>query len=208
MIEVSKDYLNLMSKEIHEHNKKVGWWSKEQDCVFLKIQLASTEIAEATEGERKDLFDDKLPHRKMGEVELADCLIRLLDIGGRCEFQISNSFQQWCCDVENGTNCTLTGIREFESLNLTESSSHHSRAIKLHYLLNECLFRIFGPRSRWNETTHYPGREWENTVWLIFSVSRDLGYDIISAMEEKIKFNKDRPDHKLENREKEGGKKF
>ena len=36
--------------------------------------LIVSEIAEAMEGERKDLMDDKLPHRKMAEVELADAL--------------------------------------------------------------------------------------------------------------------------------------
>ncbi len=34
------------------------------------------------EGERKDLMDDKLPHRKMAEVELADALIRIFDYAG------------------------------------------------------------------------------------------------------------------------------
>ena len=35
-----------------------------------------------------------------------------------------------------------------------------------------------------------------------------LGYDIESAMLEKLKYNKTRADHKRENRQKEGGKKF
>ena len=34
------------------------------------------------EGDRKDLMDDKLPHRKMLEVELADALIRIHDLAG------------------------------------------------------------------------------------------------------------------------------
>lgn len=44
--------------------------------------LVVTEIAEATEGYRKNLMDDKLPHRTMVEVELADALIRILDLAG------------------------------------------------------------------------------------------------------------------------------
>ena len=41
--------------------------------------LMVSELAEAMEGHRKGLMDDKLPHRKMIEVELADCIIRILD---------------------------------------------------------------------------------------------------------------------------------
>ncbi len=44
--------------------------------------LVHSEISEAMEGHRKNLMDDKLPHRKMLEVELADALIRIFDIAG------------------------------------------------------------------------------------------------------------------------------
>jgi len=43
--------------------------------------LIVSEVAEAMEGHRKGLMDDKLPHRTMLEVELADALIRILDAG-------------------------------------------------------------------------------------------------------------------------------
>lgn len=46
--------------------------------------LMVSEISEAMEGARKNLMDDKLPHRPMEEVELADCVIRIMDYcGGR-----------------------------------------------------------------------------------------------------------------------------
>ena len=44
------------------------------------LMLITTEIAEAAEGVRKDLMDDHLPHRKMAEVELADAIIRIIDM--------------------------------------------------------------------------------------------------------------------------------
>ena len=72
--------LNEFAREVYDHNVGVGWWDKGLECPYEKLQLASTEVAEATEGERKDLMDDHLPHRKMGEVELADTLIRVLDL--------------------------------------------------------------------------------------------------------------------------------
>lgn len=73
---------NVMAKAVHEANKSVGWWDEPNRNVYELLQLTITEISEATEGERKDLMDDHLPHRKMGEVELADAVIRLLDMAG------------------------------------------------------------------------------------------------------------------------------
>lgn len=46
------------------------------------LMLVVTELAEAVEGIRKNLMDDKLPHRTMEEVEMADAYIRLMDYAG------------------------------------------------------------------------------------------------------------------------------
>jgi hypothetical protein len=71
--------LNEYRDEAHAANHK--WWISLDDGVTqLKrnkgelLMLMVSEIAEAMEGERKDLMDDKLPYRKMAEVELADAL--------------------------------------------------------------------------------------------------------------------------------------
>lgn len=54
------------------------------------LMLVVSEVAEAMEGHRKSLMDDKLPHRPMFEVELADTIIRILDIAAHK-----------CPDIEN-----------------------------------------------------------------------------------------------------------
>jgi NTP pyrophosphatase (non-canonical NTP hydrolase) len=56
------------------------------------LMLIVTEIAEATEGERRDLPDDKLPHRRMAEVELADALIRIFDYAGGFGYDLEGAF--------------------------------------------------------------------------------------------------------------------
>lgn len=56
--------------------------------ITQKLCLIHSEVSEAMEGFRKDLMDDKLPHRKMGEVELADVVIRCFDLAGACGFDL------------------------------------------------------------------------------------------------------------------------
>jgi hypothetical protein len=69
---------------------KSGWWTdlKTGESLVGKrnvgemLCLVHSEISEAMEGHRKNLMDDKLPHRKMVEVELADAVIRIMDLAG------------------------------------------------------------------------------------------------------------------------------
>ncbi len=77
-----------------------GWWSSRltgkpldysQVNVGEKLMLIVSEVAEAMEGDRKDLMDDKLPHRKMIEVELADALIRIFDLAGFLQLDLAGA---------------------------------------------------------------------------------------------------------------------
>jgi len=75
--------LNDYAAECHEANKK--WWHDIHTGERLdrnkgeQLMLIVSEVAEAMEGVRKGLMDDKLPHRTMEEVEMVDALIRILD---------------------------------------------------------------------------------------------------------------------------------
>lgn len=69
----------ILQRRIHEQNKMMGWWDNPREMGTL-LCLVHSEISEAMEGERKNLMDDHLPHRSMLEVELADAVIRILDI--------------------------------------------------------------------------------------------------------------------------------
>lgn len=82
--------VTLLCEDIHGRNVQAGWWHdletgqpKDRNPLEL-IALCHSELSEATEGVRKNLMDDHLPHRKMEEVEMADCVIRIADYcGGR-----------------------------------------------------------------------------------------------------------------------------
>jgi NTP pyrophosphatase (non-canonical NTP hydrolase) len=75
------------------------WWidpangQKKQRNKGELICLMHSELSEAMEGERKDLMDDKLPHRKMAEVELADVLIRIFDYCGAHGYDLEGAYQ-------------------------------------------------------------------------------------------------------------------
>lgn len=56
------------------------------------LMLIVSEIAEAMEGERKNLMDDKLPHRPMAEVELVDALIRIFDYAGEHGYDLEGAY--------------------------------------------------------------------------------------------------------------------
>ena len=76
-------YLRDTAGKIHALNREVGWWDgvNPVDVVPEKLCLIHSEISEAMEAHRKDLMDDKLPDRPGIEVELADAVIRILDLG-------------------------------------------------------------------------------------------------------------------------------
>lgn len=91
--------LNAMAQEVHAANRK--WWVSIEDGVTpLRrnkgelLMLIVSEIAEAMEGERKDLMDDKLPHRKMAEVELTDAIIRILDYAGAFGYDLDGAYRE------------------------------------------------------------------------------------------------------------------
>lgn len=90
--------LNDYADICHKANEK--WWIDMETGVPLArnkgelICLIHSELSEAMEGERKDLMDDKLPHRKMAEVELVDALIRIFDYAAAFSYDLQGAFDE------------------------------------------------------------------------------------------------------------------
>lgn len=90
--------LNQYAQECHTANHK--WWYDLDTNQRINrnkgelLMLVVSELSEAMEGERKDLMDDKLPHRKMAEVELADAIIRIFDYAGAYGYDLEGAFRE------------------------------------------------------------------------------------------------------------------
>ncbi len=178
--------LESIFDEPHIRSKASGWWSNletgedielTQDMIDEKEVLVMTEISESVEGKRASLMDDKLPHRSMIEVELADVVIRVLDLAGKMGYT-SDSLSR----------------HELSDCPLYQEGASFIRFTKL---LNTLLFAFESSEEKY--------------VWMVKMVDdwcSNNGYDLIGAACEKMAYNANRADHKIENRKKEGGKQF
>lgn len=87
----------------HGAARKAGWWedlstgqciTMNPMCFSQKLMLIVSEISEAMEGDRKNCADDKLPHRPMREVELADAVIRIFDLAGGYDLDLAGAIAE------------------------------------------------------------------------------------------------------------------
>lgn len=174
--------INEYAKQIYEQNVEAGWWDDPNRCLLLTLQLVLNEIAEANEGDRRDLQDDHLPHRDAAEVELADVLIRLLDLAGRYGWKFVG--------VDVDPNLFKVG-------NLAAK----------HFILSSCVCRL-GLVCMEELSGLAINIAYSKVIVTLMQIVADENYDIKGAVDEKLEYNKKRADHKRKNRKQPGGKRY
>lgn len=187
-------YTKALQERIHELNAK--WWHDKEGNRLDRnrgelICLFHSEVSEASEGTLLNAMDDKLPHRRMEEVEMADTQIRILDYAEGFGYDLGNSIPIF-----------VTGSHQFFHSDATNLEAKLAQHAIIHMHLSKAM------------ECERKGRFGETDGWLagalhligVYCLTHDL--DLNGAMEEKLAFNTVRPDHQYDAREKADGKKW
>jgi NTP pyrophosphatase (non-canonical NTP hydrolase) len=89
----STDFINsfnAIANEIHKTAVEKGWWEEERNNGEI-IALMHSELSEGLEALRKDLMSDHIPNYKGIEEELADVIIRIMDMAPARNWRIAEA---------------------------------------------------------------------------------------------------------------------
>lgn len=197
-----KALIRQLEIEVHQGNVEAGWWTdKDTGADLLEtrnrpemLMLFVSEVSEADEGYVGGLKDDKLPHIPMLYVEIGDVAIRTLDTIG----------------AENRRYGDLIDFDYYKEIlqiseKLARQFSYISHERIMLTIVNYCSSAMEHLRK---------GRIFEYRTGLhlvltsCFLAAAYYDFDIFDVIKQKREYNAVRPDHKLENRRKEGGKAF
>jgi len=196
MTRINGEMIAQLCADVHADNVAAGWWSdlstgKRIDRnVGELLMLIVSEICEGAEGLSGNLMDDKLPHRKMIEVELADFAIRLFDLGGGLDLAtgISEQFDNICAGDAVTEAFGYYGSQGIllRMIRFVSAAMEHHRKGRTAEMCRPLAMALHGA--------------------VLLGSTFDL--HIMDAVAEKRAFNAIREDHKKEVRQLAGGKSY
>lgn len=195
--------LDKLAVDIHRENVAAGWWTNLADGSDLletrnrgeMLMLGVTELDEAIDALDGGLSDDKLPQYFGFDVELADCAIRILDQIG--------------AEQRRGGKWPLVTQSEGRP-NLTVASVHAEMET---WGKRVGVLRIVGALAKALDEGYRREKVGVARYYLTLALFRIIALceaeniALFEIIEAKRAFNRQRADHKIENRMAEGGKK-
>ena len=180
--------------DCHRAAWEAGWWHNLRTGKPLDrnagemMLLQCSELGEAADGAAGDLMDDKLPHRRALEVEIADFLIRLYDYCGGLRLDL-----ELACQRSVATESMFGVVLPEPNVPILWMACRHIfKAMEAHR------------KNRMDEHVACLARAHRAVVHLA-EVSR---LDIEGARVEKMAFNRKRPDHQRDARLAPDGKAY
>lgn len=200
------------------HAAHKNWWLDletglpKQRNVGELLCLVHSEVSESYDGFMFNVKDDHLPEYECWAVEVADALIRLFDLVGGLKIseQVLENLH-WYFDTEDGDfdfdaniQYQLGGLEDY-NLKAKNTLPHELYCI-IHSSISRCM------------EAHRKGKEAEFhlnlalTICHLLGMPQCMGFDIdnnlLEILDAKVAYNKQRADHKIENRKGEHGKKY
>ncbi|AUR82886.1 hypothetical protein NVP1029O_53 [Vibrio phage 1.029.O._10N.261.55.A7] len=173
-----------LQNKIHQQNISKGWWDNPRSFSTF-TNLGVSEISEAVEADRKGLMDDKLEHYKGVPVESADGGIRTMDVLSSLGNETFDPSQR-VVDIINAKGKDLDFLMALSTWCMSKAWEE---------------MELLGNKG-------VAMQHLRDALFVLFEIMYMFNHNPIDLMLEKHSFNAVRPDHKRENREKEGGKKY
>lgn len=179
----------------HDQAVEAGWWTdlktglrKERPWGEV-IALAHSEISEALEGDRKKKMDDHLPQHPNAAVEIADLFIRLADTS-----------MGW--DLGEHTFAGIEDTLTSTAVAVANANLFSVYCAELHKALSRVYDAGNGPSPSY--------ASWP--LGLVFSMivtgNEFFRLNLAQVVFDKLAYNRERADHKIENRVLENGKAY
>lgn len=202
LIDGRPDDMNAWADAVHVLNAK--WWKDPATGLAIvrnkgqMRMLMISEVSEAMEGERKNLKDDKLSHRPMAEVELADVVIRAFDYAGGWGYNLRDIWQH-----RLELDCAPSDAVPVHFNDEWRKFNRESDKGEMLEQLCVTIIKIGQP-----SIVSGPGPMLSVLLFNCEFYCRLFGYDLWGAVFEKLQYNFTRKDHQAEARLRVDGKKW